>query len=78
MQKVTRELCESRGCKLWAVINNAGIGDGGAIDWLSMDLIRKVMEVNFFGGVAVTKAMLPLLKASPGSRYLGVMVVTKY
>lgn len=65
----TRKFSDSNNLKLWAVVNNAGIADSGAIDWLSMDTLRKVMEVNFFGAVGVTKAMLPLLKANPGSRY---------
>jgi NAD(P)-dependent dehydrogenase (short-subunit alcohol dehydrogenase family) len=54
--------------KLWAVINNAGVGDGGALDWTDMSVWRRVMEINFFGVVGVTKAMLPLLKRNPESR----------
>jgi hypothetical protein len=54
--------------KLWAVVNNAGIADGGAVDWTELSIWRKVMEVNFFSVVSVTRAMLPLLKRSPESR----------
>lgn len=32
----TEDLCKSTGSKVWAVINNAGIGDGGALDWTDM------------------------------------------
>lgn len=50
------------------VINNAGIGNSGSFDWIPLQTIRKVMEVNFFGVVAVTKAFLPLLKKTKNSR----------
>ena len=54
------------GGELWAVINNAGIGIGFLVDMMPLETIRKVMEVNFFGLVDVTKKCLPLLKASRG------------
>ena len=31
------------------------------IDWISMEFMRKMMDVNFFGHVAMTKKFLPLL-----------------
>jgi NAD(P)-dependent dehydrogenase (short-subunit alcohol dehydrogenase family) len=37
-----------------------------------MRVWRKVLEVNFFAVVAVSKAMLPLLKCSPNSRIVNV------
>ena len=45
-----------------------GIGDGGNLDWTEMSIWRRVMEVNFFAVVGVTKSMLPLLKKTPDSR----------
>jgi NAD(P)-dependent dehydrogenase (short-subunit alcohol dehydrogenase family) len=51
---------------LFALVNNAGIGQGAVVDWMSMEGYRAIMEVNFFGLVSVTKACLPLLKASKG------------
>lgn len=35
-----------------------GVGAGGEWDWLPERFIRSVMEVNFFGHVAVTRAFL--------------------
>lgn len=46
------------------LINNAGITGWGAIMDRDMDYIRKVMEVNFFGHVQITKTFYPLLKES--------------
>ena len=30
-------------CRLWALVNNAGVGPGGFVDWLSMDTFRFVI-----------------------------------
>ena len=64
----TEQFCKEKDYKVWALVNNAGIADGGALDWTSMEVYRRVMEVNFFGLVSTTKAILPLLKRNPGSR----------
>jgi len=51
---------------LWAVINNAGIIQGFEIEFTSMETFRRVMEVNFFGLVTVTKKFLPLIRKAKG------------
>ena len=48
------------------LVNNAGRGFVGTIEQVSMDEMREVMEVNFFGVVAATKAAMPHLRASGG------------
>ncbi|WP_372665178.1 oxidoreductase [Amycolatopsis kentuckyensis] len=45
------------------VVNNAGNGSVGAVEELTMDELRALLEVMFFGAVAVTKAVLPHLRA---------------
>ncbi|MGW3960730.1 oxidoreductase [Amycolatopsis sp. NPDC005003] len=45
------------------VVNNAGNGSVGAVEELTLDELRALMEVMFFGAVAVTKAVLPHLRA---------------
>ncbi|NQX29680.1 SDR family NAD(P)-dependent oxidoreductase [Microbacteriaceae bacterium VKM Ac-2854] len=52
--------------RLDALLNNAGAGHLGTIELESVDAVRGVMEVNFFGVVAVTKAAMPLLRESRG------------
>ena len=47
---------------LHALVNNAGVGSGGCVDWLDLADFRRDMEVNCFGMIRVTKALLPLLK----------------
>ncbi|XP_005349986.1 dehydrogenase/reductase SDR family member 7B isoform X1 [Microtus ochrogaster] len=41
------------------LINNAGVSYRGAISDTIVDVDRKVMEINYFGPVALTKALLP-------------------
>lgn len=51
---------------LWSVVANAGIRNNGLVEWLTMESIMKVFDVNVFGTLRVTKAFLPLLKVSKG------------
>ncbi|QIS09660.1 SDR family oxidoreductase [Nocardia arthritidis] len=52
--------------RLDALVNNAGAGYIGTLEQQSVDDVRTVMEVNFFGVLNATKAALPLLRASKG------------
>jgi NAD(P)-dependent dehydrogenase (short-subunit alcohol dehydrogenase family) len=47
---------------LFGLVNNAGIAVCGPIEFVSIDQWRQQFEVNLFGQVAVTQAMLPLLR----------------
>jgi NAD(P)-dependent dehydrogenase (short-subunit alcohol dehydrogenase family) len=44
------------------LVNNAGIGQSGAIEDLSMAQFRDAMETNFLGAVRCTKAVLPAMR----------------
>ncbi|CAF2867878.1 unnamed protein product [Rotaria sp. Silwood2] len=63
---------------LHALVNNAGIAVIGHIDWTSMEDMRKVMDVNYFGHVAMTKKFLPLLIAKRDSRIVNICSVAGY
>jgi NAD(P)-dependent dehydrogenase (short-subunit alcohol dehydrogenase family) len=52
--------------RLDALVNNAGIGVGGPLELLSPEDLRMQFEVNVFGQVAVTRALLPALRAAGG------------
>lgn len=47
--------------KIDVLINNGGISQRAYAVDLTMETIRRIMEVNFFGTVALTKALLPHL-----------------
>lgn len=54
------------------LVNNAGFGLGGTVEDTSLDELRSVFETNFFGLVAVTKAVLPLLRERRLGRIVNV------
>ncbi|WP_030244812.1 SDR family oxidoreductase [Streptomyces sp. NRRL S-350] len=60
------EACLAGVDRLDALVNNAGAGHVGTLEQESVQEVRAVMEVNFFGVLNVTKAALPLLRASRG------------
>jgi NAD(P)-dependent dehydrogenase (short-subunit alcohol dehydrogenase family) len=52
---------------LVGLVNNAGVGDGGPVETMDLDVLRKVLEVNLIGQVAVTQAFLPMIRKVPGT-----------
>jgi NAD(P)-dependent dehydrogenase (short-subunit alcohol dehydrogenase family) len=51
---------------LAGLVNNAGIGFGGPLEYADLDEMRRGYEVNVFGVMAVTQAFLPLLRRAKG------------
>ena len=60
--------------KLDILVNNAGIFDfaDGAPGAAALEAVRRVVETNFLGTLAVTQAMLPLLHKSPAGRIVNL------
>jgi NAD(P)-dependent dehydrogenase (short-subunit alcohol dehydrogenase family) len=60
--------------RLDVLVNNAGINDpaDGPPSKTSLDAVRRVFDVNLFGVLAVTQAMLPLLRKSASARIVNV------
>jgi NAD(P)-dependent dehydrogenase (short-subunit alcohol dehydrogenase family) len=48
------------------LVNNAGIGVFGPLETLPVDDLRRQIEVNLIAQVAVTQAMLPLIRRATG------------
>jgi len=48
------------------LVNNAGIVVAGPLEFLPLDDLRRQLEVNVIGQVAVTQAFLPALRAAKG------------
>ncbi|MGW0249124.1 SDR family NAD(P)-dependent oxidoreductase [Nocardia goodfellowii] len=76
------EQVEQRFGRLDVLINNAGITGSGQVDpdkafdqvpsTVDLDVVRKVFETNVFGVIAVTNALLPLLRRSAAARIVNV------
>ena len=57
---------DAAGRPLAALVNNAGVALNAPIETLPIEEWRRHFEVNFFGHVAVTQALLPALVAGRG------------
>lgn len=57
---------ELRDQGLWGLFNNAGISVNGPLEYLPLDGLRRQLEVNVVGQVAVTQALIPLLRRARG------------
>ncbi|MBW8318688.1 MAG: SDR family oxidoreductase [Arenimonas sp.] len=68
-----RQIGETHG-KLDILVNNAGIFDpaDGPPGKASLDAVRRVMETNFLGTLAVTQSMLPLLRSAGTARIVNL------
>jgi NAD(P)-dependent dehydrogenase (short-subunit alcohol dehydrogenase family) len=44
------------------LVNNAGISGGGPVELVPIDVFRKTMETNFFGGLRCIKAVVPSMR----------------
>ena len=71
-QAADRDAAESTAARILArhpkihlLVNNAGMPARGSFVTVDQDLIRRVMEVNYLGGVWCTRALLPALRAVP-------------
>lgn len=52
--------------QLTAVVNNAGIAIDGPVESLTRERLRQQFEVNLFGHVVVTRAVLPRIRTAQG------------
>lgn len=51
---------------LAGLVNNAGIAVSGPLEYVPVEELRRQLEVNVVGQVAVTQALLPLLRVAGG------------
>jgi len=66
-ETVASELAKATGGRLHLLFNNAGIATAGFFDEVPLEAHRKLVDVNILGVVHGILAILPLLKATPGS-----------
>jgi dehydrogenase/reductase SDR family member 7B len=63
--------------KIDVLINNAGISMRSMFEDCDVDVIKKVMDINFYGTVYATKYALPYIKETKGS-IVGVSSIAGY
>lgn len=54
------------------VVNNAAISIPGPIEYLGLEAVREQFEVNFFGTVRLTQALLPAIRDAQSGRIVNV------
>jgi NAD(P)-dependent dehydrogenase (short-subunit alcohol dehydrogenase family) len=62
-QKVSREAGDAG---LVGLVNNAGVAIPGPLEYLLLNELRRQLEINLVGQLAVTQAFLPLLRKARG------------
>jgi NAD(P)-dependent dehydrogenase (short-subunit alcohol dehydrogenase family) len=49
------------------LVNNAGVGGGGPIEFMDLDNFRDTLEINLVGQIAVTQAFMSLIREAKGT-----------
>ncbi|WP_233553862.1 SDR family oxidoreductase [Halococcus sp. IIIV-5B] len=70
--KAATQRIESEFGHLDVLVNNAGVYAEDDASGISTEVLQWTYEANVFGAVAVTRAMLPLLRQSPAGRIVNV------
>ncbi len=67
IKTAAREVAETIGADgLVGLVNNAGVAVGSPIEFVPLDELRRQLEVNVVGQVAVTQAFLPCIRQAKG------------
>src|SRR3954465_6207076 len=64
--RAVTDILRERGELLVGLVNNAGIGLSGPLEFIRLEDAKRILEVNVLGQIAVTQAFLPLLRQSRG------------
>lgn len=65
MQSITDDLVKKFG-KIDVLVNNAGISQRSEVIETPLDVDRKIMEIDYFGTIALTKTVLPYMIKNGG------------
>lgn len=71
VQSAVNTVVEKEG-KIDVLINNAGFGISGAIEFTKTEDAVRQFNVNFFGAVRMCKAVIPIMRKSGGGRIVNV------
>ena len=74
IQRAFKEVFDKEG-RIDLLINNAGMGISGAIEFTSAQQAHRIFDVNFFGTFECCKQALPYLRKTEGSRIINLSSV---
>ena len=66
------EIVQTRAPNIYCLINNAGLGALGFIESFSLAQAKQVFDVNFFGVLNLTNAILPVLRKNNDSLIINI------
>ncbi len=66
------EAVEREDGAVWALVNNAGYSQSGAIESVPLELVRRQFETNVFGAIALTQLVLPAMRRRRAGRIVNL------
>ncbi len=75
IQTAVKTLLKETDGKLYALINNAGFGQAGAVEDLKREVLREQFETNVFGLIELTNTLLPYMHQQDLGRIIQISSV---
>ncbi|UVI32680.1 SDR family oxidoreductase [Paenibacillus spongiae] len=71
VERTIKEIADRLG-RIDVLVNNAGFAVGGYVEEVPMEAWRAQMETNFFGLVAVSRAIIPIMRRQRSGRIINI------
>ncbi|MEO5703194.1 MAG: SDR family NAD(P)-dependent oxidoreductase [Gammaproteobacteria bacterium] len=72
IQQAVQEILMRTEGRIYALINNAGYGQPGAVEDLRREVLREQFETNLFGALELTNLVLPGMRAQGQGRIINI------